>query len=306
MKAIKRGVSLLNEWGRKTMLRCVARIPMPYLATCATCISTLFCVFSRSRRHRAEERIDTVRDVLGSDAIPVPQIKASAVLEHLLDMKAFFGDNEHPEWASIDAIAKQLADAIRTLRQASPQQPIVLSPFHYCSQYANVMVCDQVRHHLGMASLCLVSAIADDQYGSDDIRLPHIRRLRSHIDGKDASFSLMREMKRQGLVILFADAMPSSLAGSPMESISVTMFGRPARIQHGVFRLGKITDAKLLAFYLKFNEGRFEARIVEPIELGDTQAPQQLANAMSSAFEDNSGQWLPPSHPAFYYFSPEK
>ena len=91
-----------------------------------------------------------------------------------------------------------------------------------------------------------------------------------------------------------------------METVSVTMFDRQARIQNGVFRLGSLVNAWLLPFYLKFRSGRFDAVMFDAIDLSRAQAPQQLADMMSSAFADNHAQWLAPSHPDFYYFSPER
>ncbi len=281
-------------------------IPLHRVDTASSLLCVAAAMFSSKRRQAFADRVETVQKVLERPDVEEFLVRKTGVLETLLDIKVYFADSGYREWGSVDRIARELQVAIAEARLRFPARPVVLSPFHYASQYVNILVCERLRIHLGMTSLSVVSAVADNVYGEDSARIPYIRRLRSYVDGQGTSLGIVREMKKNGLVILFADAPPHTLATTPMETTSVELFGKKGRIHNGIFRLGEKMNAILLPYYIKFSGGEFHLHAFDAIELDQNQAPQKLACDIEKAFVANHAQWLPSDHPSFYYFSSVK
>jgi hypothetical protein len=273
-------------------------------------IATLSCAVamrvSRERRYQNESRVDIIESVLGTRVENRRAIHATGVVEHLLDRKVYFCDAPLTRWPSLWQGAQAVARQIDALRRADPTRPVILSPFHYVSQYVNMVVCEALRQQLELTSMAVITAIPADMLGIDHIKLPHIRTLSSAEPSALAGLRLARELRRNGVAILFADVPPQSLVSMPMETTNVRLFGRAARVHNGVFRLGKPLDALLLPYYIGFSGRDFRVRTFDPIELAHNDAPQRLANAIETAFLENHAQWLPSDRTAFYYFCPEK
>ena len=107
--------------------------------------------------------------------------------------------------------------------------------------------------------------------------------------------------------MLFADVPPFTLHRYPMETVSVSIFGRNARIHNGVFRLGAPFDAMLLPFYLRFERGRFSAELFEPLPLaGARRASNGSPGISKRAVHDNYRDWLVAGHPSMYSFAPTR
>ncbi|WP_241023222.1 hypothetical protein [Paraburkholderia sp. Ac-20340] len=211
-------------------------------------------------------------------------------------------------WNDLLEVARQLAGIISQMRASDPRRPIVLSPFHYISQYANIYVIDEVRRELNLDSISVVSGVPRDIYGNDAAMIPSIRVLYTYDeDGKDSRNGLglrvIRSLRRDGVAVVFSDVPPFALAKFPMETTGVTIGGRPARLHNGVFRLGAPLDAWLLSFYLRFENGRFSVRVFEPIALARADAPQSVANDIEAARKENYPHWLYAGHPSVYHFA---
>jgi hypothetical protein len=211
-------------------------------------------------------------------------------------------------WPDLRAVALQLSRQINQIHAREPGRPVVLSPFHYVSQYANIYVVDEVRRALNLASLSVVSGVPRDILGDDAAMIPSIRVLYTYDeDGSDSrnglGLRLIRALRRDGVAVVFSDVPPFTLAKFPMETVGVAMNGRPARVHNGVFRLGAPVNALLLAFYLRFEKGRFGVRVFEPISLAARDAPQRLANDIQTARKENYPHWLYAGHPCVYHFA---
>jgi len=189
-----------------------------------------------------------------------------------------------------------------------PGRPVIVSPFHYVSQYANIYVIDELRELLGLESLAVVSGVPRDLYGDDHALIPGVTVLYTYGDDdrNGLGLRLARALKRSGVAVLFADVPPFTLHRYPMETVSVSLFGRNARIHNGVFRLGGQFDAILLPFYLRYERGRFSAQIFDPLPLAAAGAPQQLARYIEAAVADNYADWLVAGHPSMYSFAPAR
>jgi lauroyl/myristoyl acyltransferase len=99
---------------------------------------------------------------------------------------------------------------------------------------------------------------------------------------------------------------PFTMHRYPMETVGVSMFGRPARLHNGVFRMGATFGAVMLPFYLRYRNGRFESRVFDAVSLVEDSAPQRIADCIQVALLDNYQQWTCAGHPAMYSFAPSK
>lgn len=226
-------------------------------------------------------------------------------LEKLLDWKMATARPEERNWPGLEETARRLSQEIQKLRQLHPASPVILSPFHYVSQYTNIQVCDLVRQYLGLEKLSVVSAVPYGVHWDDHSLIPHLRILYTYADQARNSLgiSFVRALKKEGVAVLFADITPWTLARAPMETTGVSLFGKPARIQNGVFRLGAPLQAILLPFALQVRDGRCSAQIHPALSLADPEAPRQLAACIEHSIRSNYPQWLQAGHPAMYWFA---
>lgn len=303
--AIRRGARL----GRDRILgACVSRIPLRAIEPLAIAAWYARSCFDARLRWSGIERRDIGRDVLKLEPIDARRVLPGRVLERLIDQRLHFGRqrNRAEAWPDLQRAASVLAQVIRKVKAATPGRPVIVSPFHYVSQYANIYLVDELRKQLGLATIGVVSGVPQNIYGSDDAMIPHIDILHTYSETNRSGLGLRaaRSLKRNGVVVLFSDAPPFTLSGYPMETVGVSIFGRPSRIHNGVFRMGAPLDALLLPFYLRFEHGHFGAVVFEPLELAHSDAPQRLAGCIEKALRDNYARALAAGHPSMYAFAP--
>ncbi|HXZ07708.1 MAG TPA: hypothetical protein VEI25_06595 [Paraburkholderia sp.] len=259
-------------------------------------------------RAKGAERCETARHLLAHGSWDAMQVSAGRWLEHLIDQRIYFGrlSRGREAWPDLQAVAGTLARTIGRLKADAPGCPVIVSPFHYVSQYANIYVIDELRALLGLESIAVVSGVPRDLYGDDHAQIPGVRVLYTYGDDNRNGLGLRvaRTLRRSGVAVLFADVPPFTMHRFPMETVSVSMFGRDARIHNGVFRLGTQFDALLLPFYLRFERGRFSAEVLDPMPLAGGGAPQRLAGQIEAALNDNYARSLVTGHPAMYAFAP--
>lgn len=300
---VQRGIASLLGAG-------MARLPMRFIETLARAQWRIRSLHSSRARWRGLERIEFGRDVLGLAPAEARRAAHGHLLESLIDRRMYYARRfRAPEaWPDLERIAATLAAHIDRVKAAEPHRPVLVSPFHYVSQYANIHVVDVLRERLGLASLAVVSGVPRDLYGDDHALIPGIEVLYTFgEDGRNAlGMRLVRSLKRNGVAVLFADVPPFALARYPMETADVRLLGRAARIHNGVFRLGAPLDAVLLPFYLRFERGRFEAVVFEPVALAEPLARERVAQCIESALADNYARWLPAGHPSMYCFAPSR
>jgi hypothetical protein len=256
------------------------------------------------------ERQEVGRDVLKLTGLDNCRVLSGKTREKLIDQRLHFGRqrNQAEAWPDLQRVASTLAHTIAKVKKETPGRPVIVSPFHYVSQYANIYVVDELRVQLGLASIGVVSGVPRDLYGSDDAMIPHIDVLYTYGQTNRSGLGLRaaRSLRRNGVVVLFSDVPPFTLSLYPMETVGVSIFGRPSRIHNGVFRMGAPLDALLLPFYLRFDKGRFSAEVFEPVELAASDAPQRVANCIEQALKDNYEHSLIAGHPSMYAFSPAR
>ncbi|MGF6757195.1 hypothetical protein [Paraburkholderia sp. GAS42] len=255
-------------------------------------------------------RCEIGRDVLGAVIFDRRRVAASGVRESLIDQRIYYGRLSRgvEVWPDLQSVAARLGSEIRRLKAIDPKRPVIVSPFHYVSQYANIYVIDALRAALGLESIAVVSGVPRDMYGDDHALIPGVNVLYTYGDDDRTGLGLRvaRSLRRNGVAVLFADVPPFALHRYPMETVGVSMFGRHARIHNGVFRLGTQFDALLLPFYLRFEQGRFSAELFEPLPLAGHGAPQQLAGYIETALTDNYPHSLVAVHPSMYAFAPTR
>jgi hypothetical protein len=288
----------------------IARLPPAFIGPLASGLWCVRSLWSADVRWSGIERLSVGREVLHLEHLNARRVLSGKVREHLIDQRLHFGRQRrfNEAFPDLQQVARSLAQIITQLKQEVPDRPVIVSPFHFVSQYANIYVVDDLRAKLGLTKLGVVSGMPRDMYGSDNAMIPNIDVLYTYGQANRSGLGLMvaRSLRRNGVVVLFADVPPWTLSLYPMETTGVSIFGRPSRIHNGVFRMGASLDALLLPFYLRFKGGRFTAHIFDAIELARPDAPQAVANCIEVALKDNYEHSLVTSHPSMYAFSPAR
>lgn len=234
---------------------------------------------------------------------------SGSVLEGLLDRRIHVSQQKASGVERVPDlvdVGRRVAAAVERIRRHRQGRLVILSPFHYVSQYANVLALHEAQRALRVSNLAIVSGVPRNRYGSDEAIMPGMEVLHTLGDGNRNSLGirLARALVRDGMAVLFADAAPYAMQRYPMDTIDVRVLDRPARIHAGVFRLGRRLDAVLLPFYLTFKRGKFDAVVLDPIELAGHGAPQHLADAIGAALANNYARSLFAGYPALYGFAP--
>jgi hypothetical protein len=286
----------------------MARMPASAIEPCAAVVWRVRSLVNARTRWNGISRCEIGRDVLGLATFSASRVASCSMRESLIDQRIYYGrlSRGAEAWPDLQGIAAALAARIRRLQAEVPGRPVIVSPFHYVSQYANIYVIDELREVLGLESISVVSGVPRDMYGDDQTLIPSVTVLYTYGDDDRNGLGLRvaRTLKRNGVAVLFADVPPFTLYRYPMETVSVSILGRNARIHNGVFRLGAPFNAMLLPFYLRFKQGRFSAELFEPLPLAEPNAPQRLASCIETAMVDNYPDWLVAGHPSMYAFAP--
>jgi hypothetical protein len=299
-------------WGRAWYYRIRARLlccmSLRNVERLARAHAALSGIVDARARWAGIERWENGRDVLRLHGLNRRDVLSGARLEELIDQRLHFGRQLCVDevWPDLQAVAAALAQRIAALKAHDSTRPVIVAPFHYVSQYANIYVVDELRKLLGLETIGVVSGVPRNLYGDDDAMIPSIDILhtKSEDNRNGLGLRVARSLRRNGVVVLFADVPPYLLAVYPMETVGVKMFDRAARIHRGVFRIGAPLDAWLLPFYLRFERGRFGARLCDAIPLAAQDAPQQVADCIANALADNFARSLVTGHPSMYAFAP--
>jgi hypothetical protein len=286
----------------------IARMPASAIEPFAAAVWKARSLVDVRARWNGLSRCEIGSEVLGLAPFSTTQVSSGSLRESLIDKRIYYGRllRGREDWPDLQRVAAALAARIRQLQAEVPGRPVIVSPFHYVSQYANIYVIDALREMLGLESISVVSGVPRDMYGDDQMLIPSVTVLYTYGDDDRGGLGLRvaRTLRRNGVAVLFADVPPFTLHRYPMETVGVSIFGRNARIHNGVFRLGAPFDAMLLPFYLRFRQGRFSAELFEPLPLAAPDAPQWLAGYIESAALDNYPDWLVSGHPSMYAFAP--
>ncbi|WGS49025.1 hypothetical protein LFL96_14780 [Paraburkholderia sp. D15] len=286
----------------------LARLPPSSIERCAAIATATLGLVDARTRWQGIARYEIGRDVLKLAPLQAGRVAAGGMREKLIDQRIYFGRlaRGSEAWPDLNDVAATLAGRIRQLQASEPGRPVIVSPFHFVSQYANIYVIDELRAQLGLKSIAVVSGVPRDLYGDDHALIPGVEVLYTYGDDDRNGLGLRvaRALRRHGVAVLFADVPPFALHRYPMETVGVSLFGRPARIHNGVFRLGAPFDAMLLPFYLRFERGRFSARLFDPLPLAEAGAAHRLARCIETAVADNYPDWLVAGHPSMYSFAP--
>ncbi|MDE1183573.1 hypothetical protein [Paraburkholderia sp.] len=305
LKALRNRIAFVRQHVQCAL---IARMPASAIEPLSTAVWRMRSLVNARTRWHGAARCEIAREVLKLSGLEPGRIAAGSLRESLIDRRIYFGrlSRGSETWPDLRDVALALADRIRQLQATAPGRPVIVSPFHYVSQYANIYVIDELRALLGLESIAVVSGVPRDMYGNDHALIPGVNVLYTYGDDDRNGLGLRvaRALRRTGVAVLFADVPPFALHRYPMETVSVSLFGRNARIHNGVFRLGAPYDALLLPFYLRFQRGRFSAELFEPLPLAQPDAPQHLANCIEAAVTDNYADWLVAGHPSMYAFAP--
>jgi hypothetical protein len=291
--------------------RCLLAVSAHCLERVALIFWAVRSLFSARARWNGRLRYEWGSDSTALSRADAWRTMASKEVERLIDRRMHLGRlyGKGNYWPALEATAQELAATIEAIRRETPGRAVIVSPFHYVSEYANIYVVDALRSVLNLTELAVVSGSPRESYGNrEDILIPGLRIL--HTYDKDnrsgLGLRLMRALRKDSIAVLFADAPPYMMQHYPMETVEVSIMGRPARLHRGVFSIGNHFDAVLLCFHLSFRNGCFSHRIFSPIELLHEDAPQQLAQQIEHAYQNHYPNWILADHPSRYGFSPTK
>lgn len=264
-------------------------------------------LFNNRLRWNGIIRYEMGRDIVSLTRSDALRAMTGGVLENLLDKRLSLGRQTRPgeAWPDLREISLTLARRIEQLRESHPTRPVILSPFHYVSQYAHVYIIEEIRKALRLDTISAVTGVPRNRYVKDAEVMPHIKPLHTNDAGNRNNLALrvVQALRRDGIVVLFADVPPFTMEKYPMDTVDVSILGRPSRIHDGVFRIGARMDALLLPFYLQFRHGRFDAHVFDAIMLRTPDAPQQVADCITHALTNNYPHWLMAGYPPMYAFS---
>jgi len=272
---------------------------------------SLRSLFSSRTRWKGWLRYEWATDRAALTRADIWRTMASEEIEHLIDRRMHLGrlHGLGNHWPELEATARELAAITRKIQSESPGRPVIISPFHYVSEYANIYVVDALRAALNMTELAVVSGSPREAYGNqEDILIPGLRILHTYDQNNRSGLGLrlMRALRRDNVAVLFSDVPPYMMQRYPMETVEVSLSGRPARLHRGVFSIGKHVDATVLCFHLTFSRGHFNHRIFTPVELGRKDAPQRVADYIEQAYLSAYPNWILADHPSRYGFAPRK
>ncbi|MFK8400973.1 hypothetical protein M2D07_020905 [Pseudomonas sp. BGr12] len=268
-------------------------------------------IFSRRARWKGRLRYEWGADSAALTRADAWRTMASEEIEQMIDRRMHLGRlyNRGNHWPELEAAAQELAAATRRLQSDLPGRPVIISPFHYVSEYANIYVVDALRATLGLAELALVSGSPREAYGHrEDILIPGLRILHTYDENNRSGLGLrvMRALRQEGIAVLFSDVPPYMMQRYPMETVEVVLLRRPARLHRGVFSIGSHVNAVMLCFHLTFSKGRFGHHLFDPIELACKDAPQRVADCIEAAYQRAYPNWILADHPSRYGFAPRK
>lgn len=314
MRRARAARATLRNARRNLVQRCaramLLRMSWRTIERCATLLWWANSLVNARVRWNGRIRYELGRGLYALDRAKHLRTKSSGTRERLIDLRLHIGRQRDAQetWPDLQRVAAALAHEIEAVRAASAGRPVIVAPFHYVSQYANIYVVDALRAQLGLPRMSVVSGMPRNIYGNDSAAIPNLRILYTYDDGERNGLGLrfIRALRRDGVAVLFADVPPFTLHRYPMETVDVSMLGRPARIHNGVFRLGSAADALLLPFYLTFKNGRFDATIFDPVDLRSDGAPQVVADRIGLALCENYESCIVAGYPAMYGFAPAK
>jgi len=184
--------------------------------------STLSGLVDARARWTGLERWETGHDVWRLPSLKRRDVLAGARLEKLIDQRLHFGRQlkRAEAWPELNAVAAAIARRISALKAQAPDRPVIVAPFHYVSQYANIYVVDELRRLLGLQSIGVVTGVPRNQYGDDDALIPGIEVMHTYSGENRNALGLrvIRSLRRHGVVVLFADVPPYTFALSDGDS----------------------------------------------------------------------------------------
>lgn len=205
----------------------------------------------------------------------------------VLELAATWGRN--PQLLNqLARCTQQLNDIVEPLHHSG--SPVVLAPLHMVSDILAGITASGVFP--GQATV-IVSSSAQQFPPGAGIPLTYC----SIHDGQQniasqltASLSEAAEHKRN--IMLFPDITPdfthqANISGSAKSKC--TLFGRSANLHSGIIRISKILSAKIVFFYLYYDEG-IKISISPPVEPWDVKV--KMAEIIEQAIRRHPNEWL--------------
>lgn len=209
----------------------------------------------------------------------------------LLNYAATYGQNKKII-TQLNNCSERLDAVVRSLHESG--SPVVLAPMHMVSDILAGIVAANVYPGRGTV---IVSSNAE-AYQEQDRRQGGINlsycSIHSNNEGiaNNIMSACFEASEHKTNIILFPDITPeyTYTSGAQFSSkIKCRLFGRPANIHSGVYRLAKTLSAKVVFFYLYYDDG-IKIHIHTPLASQDV--PTEIPKLIESAITEHPQDWL--------------
>lgn len=208
-----------------------------------------------------------------------------------LDYAATFGQNKKV-MTQLDDCAAQLSAAVKPLHDAG--SPVVLAPMHMVSDILSGIVAGKA--YPGNGTVIVSSNAAT--YRNEDRRRGGVNLTYCSIHdsnegiGENIMSACLNAAEHNTNIIIFPDIVPDytyKTGASFSAKIKCRMFGRPAGLHSGVYRLAKIISAQVVFFYLYYDNG-IKIYIHHPMDKKETLTT--LPGLIENAIREHPQDWL--------------
>lgn len=215
----------------------------------------------------------------------------TAQRRELLEFYSTWGQSQQVQ-LQISRCAEQLRRQAQAIVEAG--EPLILAPLHMTSDVVSVIVASMAS---SLQTTVVVSSNASQwneqarALGKVDVDYCSVESDTKAI-GLNLATACMDVAEKKRALVVFAD-MVSDYTFHHSEVVQdkfpCQLFGRPAYLHRGLIRLAKVTKARILFFYLHYNQG-LEIRVFPEVEYRHAQTlmPQIIEQAITESPED----WL--------------
>lgn len=210
----------------------------------------------------------------------------------LLELSGTFGQNPQV-LAQLEACKAQLNAVIEPLHRA--RERVVLAPLHMVSDVLAGIVGGGV--YPGKATV-IVSVGSEITYSEEDRQRGgvNLTYCSIHDDGREIADNLMKAIietkKNKQNIIIFPDITPDytmNVTTSNTKKLRCQLFGRPANLHTGVIRIARAMSAKVVFFFLYYDDG-IKINILPAVPEKDLE--KKLPVIIEASISQRADDWL--------------
>lgn len=187
-------------------------------------------------------------------------------------------------------------------------KPVMFAPLHGVSGHVASAVCALA----GLRNVSVVSAYPDDVLGATETDvLTQLGSTMDHLNirdltGPELRKCLSRVTAKKTHLVIFPDALPEyteDVAGRPMRTSSLRLFGRQARLHTGLEDLARLAKARVIYFCMTTDaKGRVGINILA--SLGWDEIKEKNGEIIESGIRAHHDSWMLWSVTSLFYLNP--